>query len=469
MIDLSIKQLKKFHGKCAIKSFYKDYVSEITYECLVERIENVSCVLKQYIPIGSPVGIYMSRSIEMLTVLLALVVNEYPFVFIDKKMPKKRIDSVINEANIAFLITDSDEDIFPEKIKISENIQILRRNVSDDMVYDGLAYILFTSGTSGKPKGVKLTRNNLISFLINIDEVINLSQYSSILGFTNMCFDISILETIVSLFYGLCLFFVTDFYLDNPQKVLRVLEQNKIDIVQFTPSFLRLFYKFMKFDFLNNSKVVLVGGEAFPSELTNELLKNNRIVYNMYGPTEATIWVSCKKIDDGKISIGNKAFNGCAFSVHDDNGNLLGEGEKGELWISGNQIASGYLNLEELTKSRFVVYNNMPTFKSGDLCMIDNDGDFIVFGRIDNQIKIKGYRVELEEIENAIVGYPNIEFAYVKKEGDFLKCYYVCKDQIDIKTLKTYLNEYLPKYMIPFKYEKIESVKFGINGKMIKK
>lgn len=470
-----VRACEQSGDKIAIK-FHGREGAEVSYCELLEQVNNISLKLKSCGGTDQMLALALSRTPAYIAYMLAALNINNPFLSIDIKSPTKRIKKILIQAGASFIIFDQNSQIADELNLCLDNekcviggISICRLDAVECNSND-LAYVMFTSGSSGEPKGVMITRKNLNLFSDSITSSLSLNNYNSILASTSFCFDISILETLVALANGMTIHLTSDEYTSNPHKVKELIEREKIDIVQMTPSHIRLLYKYSrgKLSFLRNIKLLLLGGESFPEEIRNDICTSIAgCVYNMYGPTETTIWAASKIIGyDSPITIG-RPIRDYYITLHDQDGNAVPKGTRGEIWIGGDAVGNGYSNRCELTEKVFTTYEGRKIYKTGDIGVELENGDFQWIGRLDNQIKIKGNRVELEEIEHTIRGVDGVENAVVLHTGGFdLICYYVSHDEINEKHIRDYLLNNLPEYMIPTRFIKEENLPIDVNGKV---
>ncbi|WP_256253326.1 amino acid adenylation domain-containing protein, partial [Paenibacillus sp. UNC496MF] len=266
-----------------------------------------------------------------------------------------------------------------------------------------LSYVIYTSGSTGQPKGVMIEHRSVVNFVQAMADRIDFSGGKSILSTTTFSFDIFGLETFVPLTQGAKVVLTSNEHQDNPNALLEFIAKQQVDIVQMTPSRMQLLRQATDNAWMQQLQAVLIGGEAFPEALLEGLQKEIAArLYNMYGPTETTIWSSMKEVTDAKtLSIGQPIANTLIYIV-DMNHQLQPVGVAGELCIGGTGLARGYLNRPELTTEKFVANPFAPgerMYRTGDLARWLPDGNIEYLGRIDHQVKIRGYRIELGEIE----------------------------------------------------------------------
>ncbi|MDW7618090.1 amino acid adenylation domain-containing protein, partial [Peribacillus simplex] len=338
-----------------------------------------------------------------------------------------------------------------------------------------LAYVIYTSGSTGTPKGVMVEHRQVNNFIHGMMKETKLGNYESILCLTTISFDIFGLETFAPLTQGLKIVVANEEESRSGEKLAAVIEKNGVEVMQSTPTRFKMLLENHRFQHaVKGVKTLLVGGEELPENLWEELKEYPFTVYNMYGPTETTIWSTAKCLGkEDSITIG-KPIQNTKLYVLDQHAQLVPPGVLGELFISGDGVARGYFNREELTQEKFVQNPFEPgerMYKTGDLVRWLPDGDIEYAGRIDNQVKIRGFRIELGEIENRLVSHDQIKEAVVAAKTDernqkYLCAYVVCHETLDKLGIKTYLKECLPDYMIPSYFMELESIPLTNNGKV---
>lgn len=356
--------------------------------------------------------------------------------------------------------------------KYSSSVQ----NIGLTIPNDSLAYLIYTSGSTGKPKGVMLTHKNLHNFIVGMKQVIDFSENKVMVSLTTICFDIFGLELWCSLTSGLTLVLANEKELNMPNLLNQLCLENHVNMMQTTPSrYMNLLANKENHEFLEEITDIMVGGEALPKNLLTYLKEISKAnIYNMYGPTETTIWSTVKDVTDGKmISIGKPIVNTKCY-ILDKNQKLLPPYTPGELYIGGDGVSKGYLKRKTLTSEKFIVspfIKGQRIYNTNDLAYYTADGEIVHLGRTDFQVKIRGYRVELGEIENRIIQYPDISNAVViiDSENKYLSCYYVAKADIKIPKLISYLLKYLPNYMIPAYFKQLDEIPLTPNGKVNRK
>lgn len=321
-----------------------------------------------------------------------------------------------------------------------------------------------------------LSHKNLHNFIIGMKQIIDFNENKVMVSLTTICFDIFGLELWCSITSGLTLVLANEREQNIPHELNKLCLKNHVNMIQTTPSrYMNLLSDKDNLEFLKEITDIMVGGESLPENLLVYLKEvSSANIYNMYGPTETTIWSTVKNLTNTEnISIGKPISNTQCY-ILDKNKKLLPPYSPGELYIGGDGVSNGYLNRKTLTKTKFVASpfaSKRTIYNTNDLAYYTNDGEIIHLGRTDFQIKIRGYRIELGEIENRIIHFPDIENAIVvsDSENKYLSCYYVSTNDIKISKLISYLLKYLPNYMIPAYFKKIDKIPLTPNGKVDRK
>ncbi|MFV0607170.1 MAG: non-ribosomal peptide synthetase [Niabella sp.] len=421
---------------------------------------------------GGIAAITLERSIWLPVTILAVMKCGATYLPLDPEFPQNRISfmlhdcaaycNVINKKYSGKYSSDTKE-IIVEDI-LEELHSIPNTNIAETVSQQSLAYIIYTSGSTGKPKGVKITHRNLLNFLLSMKRLFQTNSLTRLLAITTISFDIAGLEMFLPLISGGTIVLADEQTTRNGEMLVRKIFDREINIIQATPST----YKMM-LNVNTNKKIpvtALCGGEALPKALANSLLARVEHLYNMYGPTETTIWSTVAKITktDLQITIGSPIDNTQIYILN-DKGQLLPDGTVGEICIGGEGVAAGYYNRDDLTREKFIP-NNIQLFdgafiyKTGDLGHYLPDGKILCLGRNDQQTKIRGYRIELGDIEHHLIKLNGIKDAVcIVKENHnnehLLVAYIVLKEtgtELSKKQLiewRTTLKSMLPQYMIP--------------------
>jgi amino acid adenylation domain-containing protein len=431
------------------------------------------------------IGIMMERSASLLPILLGVMKAGCAYIPIDVSLPTERIDHIIQHSKVDFVITNVEkvQEIQGLKffhanaiVKPLGNNEALADDVEVNITASDVAYIIYTSGSTGKPKGVEISHGALINFLTSIAKKPGVTSEDILFAVTTYSFDISILEFFTPLIAGATVYVASKDLLLDVGKTIEKLDTYQPSIIQATPSFYQMLFEFGWKG--NTSLKVLCGGDALAPSLVEKLLETTSELWNMYGPTETTIWSSIHKIEQPKDA------SNIGYPIDNTQLYVLGQHLEpkpihtvGTLYIGGKGLANGYYKAPELTEERFVTspFNaNEKIYNTGDLVRRNADGSLLFLGRKDHQVKIRGYRIELGDIEANIVGFRNVvsQVVVVAKEEDrekMLVAYYVASEEIDKKALVKYLKEKLPQYMIPNHFVAIPNIPLTPNGKIDRK
>ena len=463
------------------KLIYKNNIFEA--KDIQDYIDNIKSILLTKDNIfDNVIAIESEKNPELIFAIFALMDLKIPFTIINRSVPKQRREYMRKKAGVSYtIVTDpyygtSDSKIIKLDINsINNSTGSTGRNTVNCNYWSTIAYILFTSGTTGFPKGVEVTREGLANFIDSIPKIIEGLNNGKIASFTNNMFDIFFLESIMALSIGMEVYLPDETINRNPAKYVEFLIANEIDTLQITPSMVNMLEMYdSRMDWLKNIKILMIGGEPFPEKILTKLssLKNIRI-YNMYGPTETTIWSTVAELTGKeKVNIGKPIAN-TEVSIRHDDGSLSKAGEIGEICISGVGLARGYVNDIPLTQRFFKNKNGSRYYCTGDLGKLNDDGYLEYIGRIDNQVKINGFRIELEEIESVILKYAGINDVCVSvkktERSESLVAFVVKYGVVDLDKLKEFMRRYLPEYMIPSQIVIIREMKYTPNGKKDRK
>ncbi|MBW9155187.1 non-ribosomal peptide synthase/polyketide synthase [Clostridium tagluense] len=489
MQELFEEQAQKTPNNIAV--VFED--KELTYKELNEKSNQLARILRNKgVKADSIVGIMVERSVEMIIGIMGILKAGGAYLPIDPSYPKERIEYMLKDSESKILlITESliDKiefdgqiiDLFNEDLFNGDSSNLEKINTSND-----LAYVIYTSGTTGKPKGTMIEHVNLNNFIYLLTKQFDkgFSSNDRILSLTNYVFDVSVCEFFVSLISGSTLVINDKHKTFDPIEIAKLIVNNQITFTYIPPSLLlNVYEELMVYKSKVKLRKLLVGVEAIRGETLNKfygLYKDLEIV-NGYGPTESTICSTFYKItaDEPKnkaVSIG-KPINNTKIYILDAKNKVLPVGIAGELCISGDGLARGYINNEELTNKKFIknpFESRTKMYKTGDLARWLADGNIEFLGRIDNQVKIRGFRIELGEIENRLLQYEDIKEAtvVVKENKDYDKyiCAYVVSEKdISELNLKNYLKESLPEYMVPSYFVQVEKMPLTLNGKLDRK
>lgn len=431
------------------------------------------------------IGLVINDDIYTYSSILALWFEGKCYVPLHPNQPLDRCLDIIQQVDIHFVLDStpesrySDQTVYnPTKLLFKDGFDISIKDYSDEKS----AYILFTSGSTGVPKGVVLSRNNISSFIKAFSMTgINLNDKDRCLQCFDLTFDVSVQAFLYPLLFGACVYTIPY----TAMKFLasaEVIDKYKITFAEVAPSMIRFLRPYLS-DFDSSSiRYCILTAEASDLELVEEWSKfiPDAEIFDFYGPTEATIYCTYYKFNrkgsnkalNGNLSIGKPLYGIEAIILDVDSGILLSQGRKGELCVSGNQITPGYWKNEAKNSEVFVTIDNKKYYKTGDLCYFDEDGDIMYSGRIDFQTKIQGFRVELGEIEflaHQFLNQKTVAVTYVNKYGNTEIALFVETDKLEDSQLKEFLVSKLPPYMIPSKIQSLTKFPLNSNYKIDRK
>ena len=434
------------------------------------------------------IGLISNDDLETYSSIIALWLEGKAYVPISLDSPIDRNENIILQSNIKTVL-DSSQEFISSKLQVinTKNLSETAVDLAPKKILKSkLAYLLFTSGTTGTPKGVPISRINLSGIINALDSLnFNINENDRCLQMSELTFDVSITSFLYPLIKGACVYTV-------PRGVVKftyvyeLLENQKLTIAQLVPSLLNYLQKYFDEIYLPHVKYTFLTAEALPVKLAEDWSKcvPNSKIFNFYGPTENTVWSSCYEFKpngfnhsyNGLLSIG-KALNETEIIIIDKNYQILSYGNKGELCLSGTQLTSNYWKNDKKNSEAFFYldYKNKKTkfYRTGDLCSFDVSGNIIYLGRIDFQAKINGYRVELCEVEHHAKSYLEkinviaIEFTGKTKNSEIGIAIESAK--FDYGGLLEYLKIKMPNYMIPSKINILDLLPFNKNGKIDKK
>jgi amino acid adenylation domain-containing protein len=430
------------------------------------------------------IGIAVERSLDMLVATLAVLKAGGAYLPLDPEYPPERIAFMLEDSGASVLVTQED---LLSRLPAHTNIVCLDRdakaidecsaeNLPSSVDPDNLAYVIYTSGSTGKPKGVMIPHRALVNFLLSVREVPGLSADDVLLAVTTLSFDIAGLELYLPLIVGARVDIASRQVASDPGLLAERLTTTGATVMQATPATWRML---MESGYPGNPTLkVLCGGEAFPPDLANQLVERCGQVWNMYGPTETTIWSVLAPVEAGEtiVPIGRPLANTQIY-ILDAELQLVPVGVPGDLYIGGEGLARGYLNRPELTAERFIANpfanGSRRIYKTGDLARCRADGTIECLGRVDNQVKLRGYRLELGEIETTLNQHPHVKDSVVIVREDVsgdkrLVAYFISAldPAPQPAELRAHLSKRLPDYMLPSVFMELTSFPLTPNGKV---
>ncbi|MCY7294923.1 non-ribosomal peptide synthetase [Alteromonas sp. a30] len=442
---------------------------------------------------GDVVGVYLPRSYQALASFLAVWRIGAVLVPMDVTLPAQRLAHIIQDCQPAAVICQNEPPPHENSCRVvclsdlssandvAEQVSSTAEASLAELQADDLAYILYTSGTTGKPKGVKVPHGALSNLLNSVNSRMRLDDQQRTLWLASIGFDISFFECIGALVRGAPLVIASHSVADEPAQLIALI-QHQADMLQMTPSRANLLLE-LGWQAKAN-QVVLLAGEALTDAVITPIKDHCLALWNGYGPTEACIYSLLNEVTasmpQSRLALGTEVDN-YTHLVCDALGNPLPAGAMGELYIGGVGLAQGYHQLDEQTQSRFVYLaieeqgarEQEPRryYRTGDLVRVGEDGLFHYYGRIDKQVKVNGYRIELAEIEEALHAVTGTHAVACVDDSGKSICAYLqagsfCLSPDWLDNLKASLSQNLPRYMLPARYGLVEKMPSNANGKV---
>ncbi len=452
-----------------------------TYKELDENANRVAnALIGRGIKTGSRVVLLLPRTARVFFALFGVLKAGGAYIPCDPGYPSERIRHIIDDSGAALVITDSERlSRFSER-PVADIEELLKESNTNkpevNVTQEDLAYLIYTSGSTGKPKGVMLRHKGIVNYVTDHRENIlihGMVERGHVLtAVTTLSFDFSIKEWGAPLFNGLTLSVAADDETNDAARLAARMKVTGTDIFGSTPSRLLTLMESRDFrEALDNCVVVINGGEKYPEQLLKLLKeKKDRLIFNTYGPTETTVSSNTQELSGyDTVNVG-RPLPGVTEFIVDSDGNELPCNVTGELYIGGIGVAAGYNNLPEMTSEKFVDYQGMRIYKSGDFARWTEKGDVEILGRRDNQIKLRGLRIELDEVDSVLALQPGIERSAVKIEKingiEHLCAWFTADHRVDIGELKRELSKTLTNYMVPTAYMQLEEMPYTPNGKL---
>ncbi|MEH1765141.1 MAG: amino acid adenylation domain-containing protein [Nostoc sp.] len=473
----------------AIAVVFED--QQISYRELNQQANQLAHYL-QSLGVGSEVlvGLCVERSLEMVVGVLGILKAGGAYVPLDYAYPQERLAFMLQDAQVSVLLTH-------EKLKsglpnhqaeivcLDSNWQSRDYgldNPTHNVTSNNLAYVIYTSGSTGQPKGVQIQHQSAVNLLNAIAKEPGLTAEDTLLSVTSLSFDIAVSEIFLPLSVGAKLVLVSREVAADGTKLLKTLTASGATFMQPTPVTWRLL---LAAGWQGSPQLKMIStGEALPRDLANQLLPKGACLWNLYGPTETTIWSTGYKVTTANktIDIGCPLANTQTY-ILDSHLQPVPIGISGELYIGGEGLARGYLNRPELTAERFISnpFSSNPKsrlYKTGDLARYLPDGHIEYLGRIDYQVKLRGFRIELGEIETALLQHSEVKEAVVIVREDTpnetsLVGYIVAETGQDslqvISQLRRFLKQQLPDFMVPTIFMALKAMPLTPNGKVDRK
>ena len=460
---------------------------QFTYGELDSRSNQLARHLRQMgVAPGTLVGIYIERSLDMLVGLLGILKAGAAYIPLDPAYPGDRIGYMLEDSGTRLVLTQSKlADALPQFTGNTLCLDSDWHSISQESAgavpqsakAEDLAYVIYTSGSTGRPKGVEIPHRAVVNFLQSMRKEPGLNPDDRLLAVTTLSFDIAGLELYLPLTVGAQVIIASRDNAADGKRLARMIEDRRITVMQATPATWRLL---LDSEWEGNSRLrVYCGGEALPRELVERLLPKCAELWNLYGPTETTIWSTVSRVEnaDSPISIGHPIAN-TEIQILDEGLKPVPAGTAGELYIGGQGLARGYFRREDLTGERFISHplessGNARLYRTGDLARYLPDGSLEHLGRVDFQVKVRGFRIELGEIESTLDQLPDVKQSTVLARedtaGDKRLVAYIIPQSSRVPTgraLRESLTASLPDYMVPGIYVTMDAFPLTPNGKI---
>ncbi len=468
----------------------KFHDQQISYQ----KLENLSNQIAMYIEKHmygeeKTIPVLMHRNEKLIAALLGILKAGYSYIPLDPEYPQSRIDYIVKNSRVRTILTEhacqyENDDI--EKLYIEDLLQaqseageVKETGKINHADFAETSYTIYTSGTSGNPKGVSVRHREMANFVQAIQHIEPFAVSDRILCVTTICFDIFVLECFCTLCHGATMVLADETECVDVERLAELIQKHSVDIIQFTPSRMQIILSVAAGRAaMKQLKTIFLGGESLNLEILNQLRQyTDARIINMYGPTETTVWSTYKDVTkDDYITIGRPIDNTNIYILA-ENDHLQYRGGIGEIAIGGMGVSKGYANNQKLTDEKFIslVEASGKVYKTGDLGKWDKNGNLHCLGRNDYQVKIRGYRVELGEVEELISKHETVQkVAVVDKMiagNNVLLAFVQTQDYKPVETgvLMDFATEHLPHYMIPYAFIQIEEFPMTPNGKLDRK
>ena len=458
--------------------------TQITYAELDRRANQLAHQLQaRSVRRGDLVGVCLERSEHLPAALLAVMKCGAGYVPLDPSYPSERLKYMCEHSGLKIVVTSAA--LRPQVLELGPAALVLEEAISSSaqppqvqVQPSDIAYVIYTSGSTGKPKGVRVPHGAVVNFLYSMGRTPGFDASDRLLAVTTPSFDISVLELFLPLIHGAQVVIADETTLANGQALGQRLEESGITVLQATPATWRLL---IDSGWSGREGLrAFCGGEPMPADLVRPLLQRVDELWNLYGPTETTVWSSAFRVREPDLIRIGKPIGNTQIYVLDEHRQPVPIGVAGEVFIGGAGVTQGYLNREDLTAERFVdnpyfnpfaEYVNHRLYRTGDLARWRHEGELEFLRRNDKQVKVRGFRIELEEIEHRLREHPGIAQAIVTvhdQSGDARLVAYMIHDAQapTASELRDHLRQTLPHYMIPQHFVELDSFPKTNNGKL---
>ncbi|MFZ4189009.1 amino acid adenylation domain-containing protein [Streptomyces pseudogriseolus] len=466
----------------------EDRDTRLSYAELQEISDEIARRVHHAARPGEPVAVLMHRSARLPAVLLGILRSGRPYVPLDESYPSERLALVVERAGCRVAVADRELTwLLPQDVQVVDP----RRQAGPDVPHgrlptpptpDSPAYLMFTSGSTGQPKGVAVTHGNVVHTLEALAATVGVDERAParLLAVTTVCFDISVLELFLPLLTGGTVVVAERADVTDARRLARLLTERDIGLMQATPAGWQLLVEGGWAG--RGTLTALCGGEALPPNLAAALAERTAALWNVYGPTEATIWSTIAPVTaSGPVHLGDPIGATRLLLTEVDGRRPPAPGEPGELWIGGAGVAQGYWRQPELTAQRFTGHPLYPEgggrwFRTGDLVRRDEEGRLLFLGRADSQVKVRGHRMELGEVEEALGRHPAIArvVVAVRGEGPAARLTAVAVPRSGsrlpaLRDLREHAASVLPPWMLPDRLALVSELPLTPNGKVDRK
>jgi amino acid adenylation domain-containing protein len=482
IIDLFEEQVEKTPDNIAV--VFENI--ELTYQQLNEKANQVGHYLIDHhnVEPDDIIALQLESSEWMIITILGVMKAGGAYLPIDPDCPESRMQYMLEDSRAKVLLA-SEETFFNAMMAYGSLLPVLpldamtggsSQNPECSLKQDHLAYVIYTSGSMGQPKGTLLAHRGIVNMALNQIRLFDIISGDRVLQFTNYTFDASVHTSTMALLSGAALIIAKEEVIHSPKNFLRLISDQAVSVMALPPGFLATFNR----EKLGKVRLLFTGG-ASPDKEDVLFYKSSLTYINIYGPTECSVCISWFEVPkegyEGEIPIG-KPIDNTQILILNEKCQLVPIGVQGELHASGVSLARGYLNNKELTEKKFIPHpfkEGERLYKTGDLARWLPDGNIQFLGRVDNQLKIRGFRIEAGEIEEALLRHPDIQRCIVEgkdlENGKELVAYLVGKGETipDVLTLRNFLGESLPDYMVPAYFIQLETLPLTSIGKVDRK
>ncbi|KAB8029695.1 non-ribosomal peptide synthetase [Fluviispira multicolorata] len=456
---------KRFANRVAVQ----DETRALTFVELYDEVVTLAVRLQALIELGDHVAVQLRRGLDYIVAAYAIWKAGGVYLPLDDQWPQSRIEGILHQAHVQVLITHASQVGFG--ITLTE---LNPESRTELLATDVPAYIIHTSGTSGKPKGVVISHESLLhlvgSHQRDIYQMHGVTEGDVAIN-ASFCFDSS-LERLALVALGYSVHVVSDRVRKSPHELVAYLRKYQIVNVDLVPSHLKVLLNVGLNEKCRALRLVIVGGEAIDAELWHKLAAYDAVYINVYGPTENTINTTFCEICGETPHIGHP-FENVECLLLDEDGQCCPPGEAGELLVAGRHLSLGYYNAPELNERAFFNFKGRRYYRTGDLVQQQVQGNLLFLGRIDDQVKINGYRIELADVQYNLAQLPGIQFAAVTPlklpSGQGLLASIVWHTDADgrkLFDLAALLGEKLPSYMVPDRWQQLDALPLTDNLKL---